>query len=136
MFLFPPAEAHVPHEPTTLKESKVSFRKKAKQYKLAKLNESVDSVQKGAMSTNFASKYFGVPRTTLQYRLSTKCKNKGSTGPYTVFTMEEEQAIVSWLKTMERKGFPATRSALVYKISSFLKEYPRKTPFKNDVPGE
>ncbi|XP_065074490.1 uncharacterized protein LOC135698439 [Ochlerotatus camptorhynchus] len=89
----------------------------------------------GAMSTNYASKYFGVPRTTLQYRLSAKCKNKGTTGPYTVFTAAEARDIVLWLKTMERKGFPVTCTALVYKILTYLKANPRKTPFKNNVPS-
>nr|XP_029727479.1 uncharacterized protein LOC115265664 [Aedes albopictus] len=87
------------------------------------------------MTTNFAAKHFGVPRTTLQYRLSTKCKHKGTTGPYPVFTTTEEQDIVSWLLTMERRGFPATYFALKYKISAFLAAHPRKTPFKDNVPG-
>lgn len=130
-----PQVPHVPDGPVNKRQSKVSVRQKTKDYEEGKLNESVSYVQKGAMTTNFAAKHFGVPRTTLQYRLSTKCKHKGTTGPYPVFTTTEEQDIVSWLLTMERRGFPATYFALKYKISAFLAAHPRKTPFKDNVPG-
>ncbi|XP_062710743.1 uncharacterized protein LOC115265664 [Aedes albopictus] len=126
-----PQVPHVPDGPVNKRQSKVSVRQKTKDYEEGKLNESVSYVQKGAMTTNFAAKHFGVPRTTLQYRLSTKCKNKGTTGPYPVFTTTEEQDIVSWLQTMERRGF----FALKYKITAFLATHPRKNPFKDNVPG-
>ncbi|XP_021709602.1 uncharacterized protein LOC110679408 [Aedes aegypti] len=121
--------------PEKSKKAKMFTPRKSKAYLENSVQDSVDSIRKEAMSTNFASKFFGVPRTTLQYRLSDKCKNKGSTGPYTIFTVGEELGIVTWLRTMERKGFPVTRSALVYKISSYLEDHPRKHPFKDNVPG-
>lgn len=58
----------------------------------------------GTLTSYSAAKIYGIPRTTLQYHLSDGFKHKGSLGPYTVFTLTEEEEIVTWLKDNERSG--------------------------------
>lgn len=93
------------------------------------------NIRLSIMTMYHVSKHYGIPRATLQYRLSKKFKNKGKTGPDCVLTAEEEKTIVTWLQTMGRRGFPVTRSALLVKVAAYLRENPRSNPFRNNVPG-
>lgn len=121
------------------KTSDASLRKikkpSTKAYEDSTLQTALGKVRDSAMPLYTAAKKFGVPRTTLQYRLSEHYKNKGTRGPYTIFSANEEANIVKWLKDMGRKGYPITQNSLRFKISSFLKANPRPTPFTNNIPG-
>lgn len=118
-------------------EPKASMKIKVtpKSYSNSTLDPILTRIRNGEMTMNYASKHYGIPRGTLQYRLSSRYKNKGTTGPCTVLTNEEEQDILIFLKDMERKGFPITRNSLIHRISCFLKENHRVNPFKNNTPG-
>ncbi|XP_062711605.1 uncharacterized protein LOC109424601 isoform X1 [Aedes albopictus] len=120
--------------------SVVSSKKARKPYKRSyqacSLETAMDNIQGRAMPFSTASKKYGVPRSTLQYRMSWKYKNKGSRGPYTVLSTDEEEHIVKWLKDMDRKGYPITQKSLQYKVCNYLKTNPRPNPFKDNIPGK
>ncbi|XP_029732003.2 uncharacterized protein LOC115253733 [Aedes albopictus] len=99
------------------------------------VQKALEEVKCGTLTYYAAALKYGIPRTTLQYRLSDVYKHKGSRGPYTVLTSAEEEEIVTWLKDKERKGHPITQHTIQSKVTSFLKAHPRVTPFKDDTPG-
>lgn len=113
----------------------INIKSTPKLYSNASLESMLNDIRNGVMTVNYASKRFGIPRGTIQYRLSSRYKNKGSAGPFTILTNKEEQDIVIFLKDMEKKGFPITRNSLMQRISGFLREHPRAHPFKNNKPG-
>lgn len=90
---------------------------------------------KGGKSIYAGCKEFGIPISTIRYRLSGKWQQKAKPGPHSVLTPEEEKQIVDWLGGMQDRGFPVTREALMYKVNEFLTENSRENPFKNNQPG-
>lgn len=88
------------------------------------------------MSLGQASRTFGVPKSTIKFRLSEKWKKKFRRGPQTMLTAEEESKLVNWVQEMERRGFPCTKHALISRVKAFLDKNPRESMFKNNTPGE
>nr|XP_029719805.1 uncharacterized protein LOC115262004 [Aedes albopictus] len=81
-------------------------------------------------------KQFGIPMSTIRYRMSELWKEKYKPGPESVLTKSEEQKIVRWLGDMQDRGFPVSRRTLRFKVSEFLSSDPsRITPFRNNQPG-
>nr|XP_029720502.1 uncharacterized protein LOC115262239 [Aedes albopictus] len=81
-------------------------------------------------------KQFGIPMSTIRYRMSGLWKEKYKPGPESVLTKSEEQKIVRWLGDMQDRGFPVSRRTLRFKVSEFLSSDPsRITPFRNNQPG-
>ncbi|XP_065074208.1 uncharacterized protein LOC135698234 isoform X2 [Ochlerotatus camptorhynchus] len=109
---------------------------KASTYSESYLEETVNHIRNGTLLVTAASKLTGIPRATLQYRLSPGFKNKGTPGPHKIFSTYEENEIAKWIKDMVQKGFPITKSRIEYKVSNYLKAHPRKTPFKDNKPGK
>lgn len=105
-------------------------------YDASSIDKLLDQIRSGNLTAYQAAKKSGVPRTTLQYRLSSKWKNKGSRGPNTIFTEEEEREIVQQLLNLELRGIPLTQRAVVFKVTKYLKAKPRTTPFKEGQPGK
>lgn len=111
-------------------------QQKERRYTELLLQSMLAQIRDGSMTKYHAEKYYGVPRGTLQYRLSSAFRNKGRTGPDSVLTTNEEEVIVRWLQTMERRGFPITRYGLRYKVSAYLRANPRPNPCRDNVPGK
>lgn len=88
------------------------------------------------LSINAASKKYGIPRSTIRFRMSDKWCKTTKRGPQTVLSKEEETEIVSWLIAMQKRGFPVERRTLLFKIKEILAAFPRVTPFKKDCPGK
>nr|XP_029723117.1 uncharacterized protein LOC109422895 [Aedes albopictus] len=116
------------------KKKRALHQKSTKDYSESYLQSMLNNVKNGRMTMYHVDKYYGIPRGTLQYRLGTKFMNKGRKGPDTVLTTEEEAVVLSWILTMERRGFPVTRRGLVAKVSAYLKQHPRTNPCRNSVP--
>lgn len=82
-------------------------------------------------------KQFGIPMSTIRYRMSGLWKEKYKPGPESVLTKSEEQKIIRWLGDMQDRGFPVSRRTLRFKVSEFLSSDPsRITPFRNNQPGK
>nr|CAI5821863.1 unnamed protein product [Callosobruchus analis] len=81
-----------------------------------------------------APRKHGIPRQTLQFRLSKKFKRIGH-GPSSYLT-EEEDVLQKWIMESFRKGFPRRRHDIQTSVKSFLDANPRKNPFKNNIPGK
>lgn len=82
-----------------------------------------------------ACKAYGIPQSTVRYRLSGKWTTKVRKGPQTVLTVEEERKLVQYLATMQNKGFPVTKQLLLHKVKNFFETNLRPNPFKKNIPG-
>nr|CAI5827091.1 unnamed protein product [Callosobruchus analis] len=92
-----------------------------------KLENALEAVTKG-MSKKAAAKRFGIPRSTIQYRLSDKFKSPGY-GPPTVLTSKEEEILI-------KKGFPRRIDDVQASVQQLIKKDKRETPFKDGRPGK
>lgn len=61
-----------------------------------KIMMAIKEIEENGMSKKMASKKFGVPRSTLQFRMSAKFKKPGY-GPSTYLTKEEENVFVQYV---------------------------------------
>lgn len=109
-------------------------KRESKTYNEIKIQEALNEIKRGMCKKTVAKK-FGIPRSTLQFRLSDKFK-KIRHGPNTYLTAEEEEIIVSWILDSCRKGFPRRKDDIVASVKKFLDENPRNTPFHDNTPGK
>ncbi|KAF2890621.1 hypothetical protein ILUMI_15552 [Ignelater luminosus] len=63
-----------------------------KNYDERDIEQTVEAIKKG-LSRKQASKEYGIPRATLQFRLSNKFKKTGH-GPLPILTQDEEELLV------------------------------------------
>lgn len=122
------------HRSGSGKRVKKSHRKE-RSYTEPLLQSMLSQIRDGTLTKYHVEKYYGVPRGTLQYRLSSAFRNKGRTGPDCVLSTTEETVIVEWLQTMERRGFPITRYGLRHKVAAYLRANPRPNPCRDNLPG-
>ncbi|KAI4457966.1 helix-turn-helix psq domain [Holotrichia oblita] len=97
------------------------------------LQSAVTDIENGMPKKQAARKY-GIPRQTLQHRLSDKFKKIGH-GPSTYLTRHEEAVLEEWIIDSYRKGFPRRRDDIQSSVKTFLDANPRKTLFKENQPG-
>ncbi|XP_065092046.1 uncharacterized protein LOC135712887 [Ochlerotatus camptorhynchus] len=118
----------------TERQKKKSSRKR-RQYDENTVRQCILNVKNGKQTIYGASKSFGVPESTIRFRLSDKWSKKARKGPQTVMSKYEEEKIVVWLKEMQRKGFPVVKETLFSKIKTFFDTTSRPNPFPNNAPG-
>lgn len=105
-----------------------------KKYSEESLQEALADINNGMPKQEAARKH-SIPRSTLQFRLSEKF-TKTENGPRTYLTKEEEDLLVTWISESHKKGFPKKKEDIRLSVKSFLDKQPRKTPFKNNLPGD
>lgn len=91
---------------------------------------------KNGISQRQASKLFGVPRQTLQFRKSEKFHSKTNLGPNPILTHEEENILEKWILNSYQKGFPVRKFDIQVSVKEFLDANPRENPFCDNLPGE
>lgn len=115
---------------------KKATEKKNSAYDESVLQSCLREISTGMTSIYGASKKYGIPRSTIRFRMSGKWLKTTKRGPQTVLSKEEEERIVSWLIGMQKRGFPVQRRTLMFKITEILTAFPRDTPFNNNIPGK
>lgn len=100
---------------------------------IARCMELVTSKQKTLYG---ACKTYGIPQSTVRYRLSDKWTTKVRKGPKTVLTEDEERKLVKFAIVMEKKGFPIVKELLLHKVKTFFDIVSRPNPFTDNVPGK
>ncbi|KAJ8949460.1 hypothetical protein NQ318_007561 [Aromia moschata] len=95
--------------------------KYTKRYDEDTLQQALAEIKNG-MSKKRASITFGIPRQTIQHRLSEKFKKK-------------RNILEKWIIDCHKKGFPRRKDDLQASVKAFLDGNPRPTPFKNNNPG-
>ena len=70
----------------------------------------MEAVETNKMSVTAAAATFDVTRKTLDDRVKGRVKHGTKPGPSTALTLQEENALVSYLVYMANRGFPLTRT--------------------------
>lgn len=86
------------------------------------------------MSKKAAARKHGVPRGTIQFRLSKKF-TKAEHGPPPIVNKDEEDMLVKWISDCCRKGFPKRKEDVQLSVQEFLTLNNRPNPFKDGLPG-
>ncbi|KAJ8891952.1 hypothetical protein PR048_004517 [Dryococelus australis] len=99
--------------------------------------DAVNAVQNSNMGVRGANRRFGVPKTSLQDRLSGRValpSDVRGMGPNPYLSSEEEHKLAQWLKDLAKSGFPWKVDDLLNSVQQIVKAS-NKTPFKNGRPG-
>ena len=84
--------------------------KNRKQYDPQKLLEAVSEVRNGKITTNAASKKFGVPRKSIADHVHGRVAEQKLPGVNGMLTEEEENALVHYIEYMSGRNMPLRRS--------------------------
>lgn len=106
----------------------------SKKYTEDNIKKAIEAVQNGMPKKTAATKY-GVPRATLQFRLSSQFV-KTKPGPKTTLTDEEEKTLVNWVIYCSKRGFPRRKEDVLLSVEQFLMKNPRPNSFIDNKPGE
>jgi hypothetical protein len=98
-------------------------------YQKEDLDAALAAVERGEMSIRAAVKEFGVPRTTLQDRISGKSGD--AVGRPTVLLAEEEVLLVERIILMGTWGFPLNKHDVASLIQAYLNHQGKTTRYKN-----
>jgi lambda repressor-like predicted transcriptional regulator len=79
-----------------------------KKYNQEAISKALEDILNNGVSKKAASKKYGIPRSTLQFRLSQKF-TKTTFGPSPILSKEEEQILVDWVLQSHRTGFREER---------------------------
>uniref|UniRef100_A0A6P7FDU2 Uncharacterized protein LOC114327213 n=1 Tax=Diabrotica virgifera virgifera TaxID=50390 RepID=A0A6P7FDU2_DIAVI len=108
---------------------------KLRKYDKNKLIEAVKDVQNGTESYRTAEKKYGIPKSTIEFKLKHP-EHKYTLGPSPILTCEEENTLVRWIQETASKGFPKKANDLKSSVQKFLTENPRPNNFKDNRPGD
>ncbi|XP_055708754.1 uncharacterized protein LOC129804981 [Phlebotomus papatasi] len=97
------------------------------------LKNALDAVKAGESSRKASAKY-GVPKSTLNDKLSGKQAEEKFIGK-PVLGQEKESQLVEWIVKRAESGFPVVKSELQDTIRIMLKNEKMKAPFTNSRPG-
>lgn len=98
------------------------------------LSKALEEVQNGIPLRSVCRKYPKIPRSTLQFRSSSKFV-KSSLGPSPILSSLEEKELVGWIIDCQKKGFPRRKEDVQVSVKQFLDDNPRENPFTNNYPG-
>ena len=82
--------------------------RKRKKWNDEDMVSAMNTVEKKEMTVYSAAARFSVPRKTLDDRIKGRVKHSTSPGPATALTLEQEEALVSYLFYMADHGYPLT----------------------------
>jgi len=105
-----------------------------KKYTEENIQKAVDTIRRG-MSQRTASRMFGVPRSTIQFRMSGAFV-KSTPGPSPVLTRNGEEDLVKWLIECSKKGFPRRLENIQASVKNFLETSGLQNPFRDNAPGQ
>lgn len=103
-----------------------------------KIEDAIGAVKKG-MPVSRAAREYGIPRSTLHYKLSDKGRlnTLGRGGIYSVLGDEIEKKLVDWIIQCANFGFPISRETLYSGVETLLKETEVQVKyFKNNRPSD
>jgi hypothetical protein len=94
-----------------------------------------DDVNAG-LSIRNASKKWNVSRSALHRRVTGRIEMHRTVGKHTTLTAAEETYFAGYALEMSQRGFGLTVTDFREAVGDFVKKDKRRTPFRNDVPGD
>ncbi|XP_039278790.1 uncharacterized protein LOC120350267 [Nilaparvata lugens] len=108
-------------------------------YSVNSMSEALKSIHEDKISVQEASHRFGVPRTSIQDRLSGKVSLQDGSwkmGPDPVLSKEEELKLATWLEDLAKSGFPRKPDDLLNSVQQIVKATKKERPFVDGRPGK
>ncbi|KAF9803401.1 hypothetical protein SFRURICE_007247 [Spodoptera frugiperda] len=101
------------------------------------LQQALIDIRKKGRGVRETCRKYGIPRTTVQDRLSGKmCDDMKQKGPDPILGIEGEKRVEDWLLNITRRGFPIKKQDLLETVQKIMQVHKIKNPFKNDCPGK
>lgn len=98
-----------------------------------KMRAAVEGVRSKTFTLGKASKFFGIPKSTLSDKVNDKYPVEKRIK--TILTPEEERKLALWLITLVKKGCKHPKQQLLQQVQKILNTEGRKTVFTNNLPG-
>ncbi|CAK1579754.1 unnamed protein product [Parnassius mnemosyne] len=118
-------------------KKKINNNKKNAPYTQDTINKALRDIREKKKSIREVCRNYGIPRTTVQDRISGRSSDSIKTrGPDPILTSEVEKKIVDWLIDIAKCGFPIKKFELLDTVQKIIKDSGMQTPFKNDRPGQ
>ena len=95
---------------------------KRKKWSPEQMTAAMDSALSGNMSINQAALFHGVPRSTLEDRLSERVQHGKNPGPAPYLTSSEEKELSDYLLSSAEVGYCKTRKEVKCVAEAFAKE--------------
>lgn len=95
----------------------------------------LEAVRKGE-TVNAASKRFGIPQSTLAYKVSGKTPIDRKMGPQPLLGIEAETMLANWVKGLATCGFPICKADLLSSVKQIVKDLKIEEKFPKGGPGE
>lgn len=108
---------------------------KKRQYSKEAIDNAVKFVNDNFGSIRGAAKQFGVPRSSIQFKLRNPT-SKFKSGPDPVLNEAEENELCNFILQLAKRGFPRKKDDIKTCVEDFLKVNPRPNPFRNGKPGD
>ena len=102
--------------------------------KESRLQAAIDAIASTSLSIREAAERYDIPKSTLYDHVSGK--KRCGVGRPTVFTVDEEKAIVRSCQVLAEAGFSLNRFIVGNVIHNYISSRGLKTPFKDGVPGK
>ncbi|CAH1966946.1 unnamed protein product [Acanthoscelides obtectus] len=93
----------------------------------------IQEVKNSNMSYRAAANKYGIPKSTLEFKIKNP-GHKNTCGPSPVLSTKEEYELIEWIKELASRGFPRKKDGIMHSVQKFLIENPN--PFNNNRPGE
>ena len=95
----------------------------------------IQCIKSGQRSIRNASRFFSIPSSSIRDWMSRKTKSKRhGHDPY--LTLIEEEELKVWCFKMQEMAFSVTLPILKNTVRDIVQCFPRKHPFKDDLPGQ
>jgi hypothetical protein len=103
-------------------------------YSEENLQRCLEDIRTGVKSQRAKAARYQIPRSTIKNKLKGDFNRKP--GRPTVFSLDEENVIVEYVKKQAEFGFPVTEQDLRFIMKAYLDRQGRSvTQFKNNMPG-
>lgn len=97
-------------------------KKKFEQYTHQQVTDAIQDVRYG-ISINKAAIKHGISRTTLQRKLKGETSDLSTKmGPGTIFSEDQENVIIKWIKATAKAGFPISKETLMCSVGKLAQE--------------
>ncbi|KAL1498417.1 hypothetical protein ABEB36_009223 [Hypothenemus hampei] len=84
----------------------------------------IKDVNNNAVSLRAAAKKYGVPKSTLEFKLKNP-DHKDTCGPSPILTLREESQLAKWIEELALRGFPRKKEDIINSVQKFLIENPK-----------
>nr|CAH7736050.1 unnamed protein product [Callosobruchus chinensis] len=108
---------------------------KKNSYDVISMERAIQEVKNSNMSYMAAANKYGVPKSTLEFKIKNP-GHKSSCGPSPILSVREEYELVRWIEELASRGFPRKKEDILNSVQKFLTENPLPNPFVNNRPGD